>query len=619
MVDATLVLPQVEGHSATQAQDDDFTAPPSSQPRPVSEDEEMDNTEASFETGEDLLEDFDVGSDEREFLAEMLHVAPKDELEKLKSAKDEAYPDFDKPIRDFAQAHPIYELAPASVDEEALEQFETDVREFSRAAGMPKHKSKLHAQLAVATWKRVVGLGTGVLSIEESDTEPSLGPNLRNARDYYWDAGALVAGKGKKKKKKDNKKKERAQVSAEVGADAERVITFITTAGFEAEGVSIPVTGEKRKRDFLNGVEAQDTVEERKQSKRRRRRLSKAKKDGQNPGYVPNTEPTATSSGVPCGDANELQKIQVGSSSVNDQETLAIQQTSTASNAKPSPTTSKYFAKVQAPLIEQFIPNPATASEAPLPSSNLSRRGRKKEKRAALEAAKSDKPTLAINSRPVPPTHSTIATSELAENGVIETLSDQKPQPMVVDAARTEATDEKIQPHNQPTGEATDVSRKHKRKRKRNHNRLLEVHVESLDVSNDEEGKHHSQQHSKENGIHKLHELHTETAGGVSEIPNFVHVRAEAAQNESIDVLSSRDANTIPSRKRGDRGRVPKFQQSLKQQASFFGEPEMGSTESDNVAAPRQKPERRDRGRKRSSGVEAGTEPDNQELKGHHL
>ncbi|KIN03923.1 hypothetical protein OIDMADRAFT_18105, partial [Oidiodendron maius Zn] len=150
-LDEDPMLPQDREMWQIEWDDNDSESLPSSQPRSLCESENTDKLTSDLASKEDLLAEFDVESEEKDFLIEMLGVAPKDEVEMLQKAR-ETKPDTVKLVEDFAKSHAIYEQREGEIDEEAVVQFQRDVYDFARATRMKRKKAKMDARRAVAAW-----------------------------------------------------------------------------------------------------------------------------------------------------------------------------------------------------------------------------------------------------------------------------------------------------------------------------------------------------------------------------------------------------------------------------------------------------------------------------------
>lgn len=539
---------------------DNVEALASGQLRSTIEDEDMSDVTSDLGSDEDLLAEFDVESDEKDFLAEMLRLAPKDEIEKLQKARDEEL-DYDKPIREFIKAHPIYEQLRGDVDDVVLAEFQNDVFEFSQATGRSKERASADALGALAAWIQYVGLGDTLLNGGELEIKKGT-PILTNAKEYYNISGN---GEGNKKKKKKKKKKGKdqshennLQLPTEIEDDGNRAPIFVDVSKAESVTPTIPTTRRKRKRGSSQVV------------------MSKSQ---DNP-TISNTKALPT------------------------QQTVADSRKPKKMRPKPGPTTSAYFATTQASLVE---PSSSKMVENSLPS----KQSQNQQKHRALVAQDAEKSSLVVHEPR--PSHSINSTH--AENLEMDTGSihpNPEPNRNTTDNVMTEAAVSEIRSTNDPTDEAANSRKKRKRRRKRNNNRLDETHlVESTQSLN--LGSRPS--HSRETSDRMPTEASPKTR-------NVVHFDNED-QDESNYNPGSLDAKFLAKRKRGehdDQAGSSKRQATTNETENAAGEQGEPPTQLENVNANNQKRERRDRGRgrKHSSVAEPRVESNDQQVKDRH-
>jgi hypothetical protein len=620
IMDEIPTLTLSEEQSPTHEQDEYSTASPSSQPRLVSDDGEMDDSLADFGVSEDLLDEFNIDSEDKEFLAEMLRVAPKHKIERLEKARDEDGPNFDQPIEDFAKSHPIYDQLDGEIDVGAVVQFQRDVYEFSRAAGMPRKKAKLDARLAVVAWMIALGFGTEILSDAEAAAEVRVRngtPKLADMKKYYGNDDAFDAAK-RKKKKKYKKSKVKQHVSTEHNVKTAIASSFASTVELEAEDVAIPIPGWKRKRESLGSIVDPDNIAEGIPAKRRRRGPRKAQREARKLDKSGQMEADATASAGLDAHAAETSKAQE-SAVTYDKATLPIRETPTDSiklkkkRSKSGPTTSAYFTNNKGYLVGQISSETVGGPLTSCPSSSLSKRARKRGKLAALKAAESTNSKFEFSAaQSVRPIHSTSTVSEPAEDVAMDISSNHMqsaPQSGIIDEGVMDVKIGNAQSYHQVADDGSGPGKKHKRKRKRNHNRLHEGLIESPILSIEE----HRQLNSQKRVIGQdMQEVWDPRIGYTQtrEYPGH-----GTGQNEATHYLDAGDINTFSKQNGdGDRGRA---QQIFHESDITIAEPGKPLSELNNINTSSQKPGRRDRGRKHSAVVPA-TESNNQQSKDHH-
>ncbi|KAI6709121.1 hypothetical protein JHW43_008347 [Diplocarpon mali] len=188
-----------------------FDAPPSSQPRPESSDEEADQ------------EDTMMGEPERDsmvsqklLLAELLPKNTPRTQHDLLQVKTS--------IQDFAHEHPFW--TKSLLDEDEALEFEQDVFEFAYAAGLTFNLAKIEVMRAMGKWKAAKGLALGVTEPNDGfESSESVGVVVQSIeevgrgngnakkrkRDFQVEENAgSTAGAGrstmKRQKKRDKKK-----------------------------------------------------------------------------------------------------------------------------------------------------------------------------------------------------------------------------------------------------------------------------------------------------------------------------------------------------------------------------------------------------------------------------
>ena len=146
--------------------------PPSSQPRPEESDEEE---EIQYgDEDDDDFEGFDIDPSQKEFMKELLAIAPEEEVELLSpppskkhkhkhsdkvpapSKSPSKQPDVKESVQNFASTHPIYDKRKWA--EEDVEEYQHDIYQFATAAGLGPHQARVLVMLAVGLWKMSKGL-----------------------------------------------------------------------------------------------------------------------------------------------------------------------------------------------------------------------------------------------------------------------------------------------------------------------------------------------------------------------------------------------------------------------------------------------------------------------------
>ncbi|KAI9053329.1 hypothetical protein LZ554_002290 [Drepanopeziza brunnea f. sp. 'monogermtubi'] len=164
---------------------DDHDAPPSSQPRPVSsEGEDEDDQDAT------MLADAEPGfiAFKTPFLAALLpQNSPRTQHDLLQIKTS---------VQDFAQEHPFWTQS-ILVEEEAVE-FEKDVFEFAKAAGLTVNLAKVEVMRAMGKWKAAKGVRIGV---REGSGSVGLGLGLLVNNIGRGDEAGVERGSGNKRKR----------------------------------------------------------------------------------------------------------------------------------------------------------------------------------------------------------------------------------------------------------------------------------------------------------------------------------------------------------------------------------------------------------------------------------
>ena len=454
--------PPIDRDSFPTELEEEFDAPPSSQSTPASEDEDAESVTSDSASEEELLAEFDVDSDDRQFLAEMLHSAPGGEVEKLQKARYEEL-DYDKPITDFAKSHPIYELHGGEVDEDALIQFRKDIYAFSRATGMTRKKAKEDSRRSVAAWVKYVALEDSVSSQGKFKVKEGA-PHLTQAKDYYKsDKLSNQLKTKKKKKKKKGKKSTQLSSPAPIIAD---------TTNIEATAIPVSAAGEKRKRASLESVVPQDEILEPMRDKRRRKRSRHLAHE------VGEMEVDSAISIAMDKPATKSAKDQ-GNHATSNMPALPTQQTPAEPikpkkmKPKPGPTASAYFAIPQTSLQEHASPRIVGSSLGSSSTVQTTRASRRSEKRrAAKMAAKGESSSVGVNAEQHPsPVHSTPASSDITSKLQVGTgpkYGQPEPLPSSIIDVAAESAISHPPPIDDPASKITNVHRNRKRKRNQN-------------------------------------------------------------------------------------------------------------------------------------------------------
>ena len=636
-LDEDPMLPQDREMWQMEWDDNDSESPPSSQSRSLSESENTDKFTSDLASKEDLLAEFDVESEEKDFLIEMLGVAPKDEVEMLQKAR-ETKPDTVKLVEDFAKSHPIYEQREGDIDEEAVVQFQRDVYDFARATRMKRKKAKMDARRAVAAWINYVGLDDSSISMNKQMVKKSM-PHLTFAEDCYAHKDNRLAKKKKKNKKRENEAKH--SESQQVPAEDEDNTAPVFVDAFELESgiLTTPVIGEKRSRADLEDGATQGGDKKR---NKKRRRLKSAQQE------VREVDFDRTSSTVVNGYATEILN-DYHNPSASNKVVLSVPQTPAESvkskkiKPKPSPTTSAYFIHPQSSLKRVIRRTGVISPDFQLdnPDAKLSRQARQERKHAAKIAPKmeqSEIKVIVVRSPLSPSTAVTFDRVKTAEEDTDLVLNRPQPQQTTINEAGGGKELTEVPKAYEQTVETVNPGTRHKRKRKRNRNRLNEAKTKSSTLGIGERGKHHYRQQVKEHcqqeairpwdedartlgdAIQQLH-----YCDGNSQIPAEVpfevlgnaHRGKEDGQSKESQVLGSSNANFPKKRKRGDRGRPPRLKKPTEGAPSEIEEQCEPLAEISNVNASGQKRSRGDGDRRRRHSS-LGESPNDQQTKDRH-
>jgi hypothetical protein len=209
--------------------------PPSSQPRPEESGEEEEEIQYGDEDDDDF-EGFDIDPSQKEFMKELLAIAPEEEVELLSpppskkhkhkhsdkspapSKSPSKQPEIKESVQDFASTHPIYDKRKWA--EEDVEEYQHDIYQFATAAGLGPHQARVQVMLAVGLWKMSKGLPVIGGDISKKDER-----KMQDTLSAIGIAKELLAG-GKKRKR-----------------DEKEVNASVKTAGASGENLS---TKEKR-------------------------------------------------------------------------------------------------------------------------------------------------------------------------------------------------------------------------------------------------------------------------------------------------------------------------------------------------------------------------------------
>jgi hypothetical protein len=193
--------------------------PPSSQPRPEGSDEEEEEIQYGDED-DDHFEGFDIDPSQKEFMNELLAIAPEEEVELLSpppskkhkhkhsdksietatskktTASHSKQPEIKEFVQDFASSHPIYDKRKWA--EEDVEEYQHDIYQFATAAGLGPHQARVQVMLAVGLWKMSKGLPVIRGEFSKEDER-----KMEDTLSAIGIAKELLAG-GKKRKRDDD-------------------------------------------------------------------------------------------------------------------------------------------------------------------------------------------------------------------------------------------------------------------------------------------------------------------------------------------------------------------------------------------------------------------------------
>jgi hypothetical protein len=592
-----------------------LNAPSSIRPTSTIEDNRTDDAVNDLASNEDLLADFDVNPEEREYLTELMRMAPENEVAMLQKARHGEIA-YGRSVKDFARSHPIYELAPGKTDEGMLSQFRKDVYEFSKASGMKKKKAKAESWRALATWVTHAALEDGLSSGE--DFIESTAPKLTQAKDYYKiDVSSSQAeiriernerNERKKEKKRRKREKEGGNQNEKEGIpvlsdDDTQAPVFVASNTLQA--TALPHSGEKKRK--LSSSETQIA-------------------QGRNPEAI----------------QNKRHHSEFGSftNGVGDIQVDPTTSRPATKRSKPGPTTSAYFPIPQTSLEEHEAPKKAGGIPVMLAvgdnTTSGSRRDRKRKRLANAKPAEAEISTretdVARRILPIPPIlpmHSTYFPVKAIGGTAAASQpksNQQAPLQGAVRKAPSEYPASHVQSADEHTDQAPDVHKSPKRKRKRNKNRLGKTELESQAIDADRQHEPHNQQQSAQAGPHyaqrgtatkqSTSRILPPNANGVAVITVPLHVRDITGRDEE----EARAETNSVKRQRGDRGRSSKRQPDLDTGDSGLTAGENPLAELDHENSSAQKRERRDRGRgrKRSSFAMPFTEENDQQSKDCH-
>ena len=327
----------------------DFSAPPSSQPRPSSSPDEIDgdNDTGVSEQEEDPLEEFDVDPEAKEFLLELFKEGiPTEEMELLSSltnlAADEsprlkAYfenaEQMHSNVAGFARSHPFWENQLGG--ELEMQEYTQDVYDYSRATGMGKNQAKVEVMRAKAAWRKEKGVDDGNM-LEETDEEVDLG--IRRANIHEKEAKDLLQQTPKKfTDVEDEMMKEVSVVDLNEGQESKKR---------KWAASNLPGLAEARR-----AVEAVVDFDDMRLAKRRRKELKKERRKKQKAerkmsGVTGQTVVPHTGSTGPANQTQSYQAEQLASNTGDPVPQLSKSKWKRMKKkAKQGPITSAYFSK----------------------------------------------------------------------------------------------------------------------------------------------------------------------------------------------------------------------------------------------------------------------------------
>jgi hypothetical protein len=199
--------------------------PPSSQPLPEeSEAEEEEEIQYGEEEDDDDFEGFDIDPSQKEFMKELLAIAPEEEVELLSPPPSKKHkhkvptpskqPEIKESVQDFASTHPIYDKRKWA--EEDVEEYQHDIFKFATAAGLGPHQARVQVMLAVGLWKMSKGLPVIGGEFSKEDEE-----KMEGTLSAIGIAKELLAGG--RKRKRDEKEVNTSVKTA--GASGEKLLT----------------------------------------------------------------------------------------------------------------------------------------------------------------------------------------------------------------------------------------------------------------------------------------------------------------------------------------------------------------------------------------------------------
>jgi hypothetical protein len=307
--------------------------------------EENDDTDASVD--EDIFEGFNVI--DKEFMREMLRLAPKEEIEALKTAREElqamnqpqepaAPKGTNSSVQGFARSHPFF-TRKVAFDEEDIEDYKRDVYNFSRKAGLGRNQSKVEVMMAVAMWKKATGFGTGILLEDfDSDSEnnamtpSSIAPHLRSAQEYYKDSDAVLIVQDRVVNAARHKKRKR---------DSSAHKTVLPTP------------------EDMQAAEKRAAKRRKRLEKKKARKMARmARKAQEQAGLLPERS---------AGDVEQTSNVTANSEIQTASSQLKKPSVPRKKKAKPGPTTSAYFTTNQSPSLKQSGPGTTSSMSSHLP------------------------------------------------------------------------------------------------------------------------------------------------------------------------------------------------------------------------------------------------------------
>ena len=422
--------------------------------------EENDDTDVSVD--EDIFEGFNVV--DKEFMKEMLRLAPKEEIEALKTAREEleamnepqepaAPKGTNSSVQNFARSHPFF-IRKAAFDEEDIEDYKRDVYNFSRRAGLGRNQSKVEVMMAVAMWKKATGFGTGILLEDfDSDSENnvmtprSIAPHLRSAQEYYKDSdtvlivqdGVVNAARQKKRKRDSSTHK-----------------TVLPTP------------------EDMEAAEKREAKRRKRLVKKRKRKMARMERKAQKQaGLLPERS---------AGDVEQTSNVTANSEIQTASSQLKKPSVPRKKKAKPGPTTSAYFTTNQSPSLKQSGPGTTSSMSSHLPQAlGLGKRTNGQMDLDAPDLTRSERSESSPAGSPSASKISGGIEKAMMEVNLVEELDETH------DAAVEEglkALGVGLGGPQSVTGEASATKKTRKRKRKRNKNALAPeiVEVQSHEV-----------------------------------------------------------------------------------------------------------------------------------------